>query len=213
MARRSNENWPGIGGRVVALRTEHGMTQEALAQKMGLSRSALNLKEHGDRSFSQEDLLQLAQLFDITIDELISGVKTANVDIHRVTGLTDEAIEALKSFSMEAQDLMEPLCKALSSYGVLDALARYMAYSAHKKGYYMSSVAQRKGSFVKCTMSEELFENVLGQNLIHVMDQVKRGDHTADYFGALEDFEGYTDGRKLAEPSEFEGMESNAEKE
>ena len=34
MARRSNENWPGIGGRVVALRTEHGMTQEALAQSL-----------------------------------------------------------------------------------------------------------------------------------------------------------------------------------
>ena len=31
MARQSLTNWPGVGGRVVALRTKSGLTQEALA--------------------------------------------------------------------------------------------------------------------------------------------------------------------------------------
>ena len=213
MARQSLTNWPGVGGRVVALRTKSGLTQEALAEKLGISRSALNLKEHGDRAFSLEEMIQLSDQFDITIDEMIRGVKTANVDIHRETGLTDEAIEVLKGFSVEEPDLMDPLCKALSSYSVLDALARYMAHTAKKKGYYISDTVRRKGSFIDCTMSEELFENVLGQNLLHVLDRVKTGDRSSDYFSALEDFERYSDERKLAEPTDYEGAGDHAKKE
>lgn len=62
------------------------------------------------------------------------------------------------------------------------------------------------------SMSEELFENVLGQNLLHVLDSVKTGDRSSDYFSALEDFERYTDNRKLAEPIDYEGVGDNAEK-
>jgi len=213
MARQSFNNWPGVGGRVVALRTKAGLTQEALAEKLGISRSALNLKEHGDRAFSLEEMIQLSDLFDITIDEMIRGVKTANVDIHRLTGLTDEAIDVLKGFSMEEQDLMSPLCLALSSFSVLDALSRYMGYSARKKGYYMSETVRKKGSFVDCTMSEELFESVLAQNLLHVLDQVKAGEHEVNYFSALEDFEDYTEERKFAEPTAKKGTGKHAEKE
>ena len=213
MARQSFNNWPGVGGRVVALRTQAGLTQEALAEQMGISRSALNLKEHGDRAFSLEEIIQLSDLFDITIDEMIRGVKTANVDIHRETGLTDEAIEVLKGFSVEEQELMAPLCRALSSFSVLDALGRYMGYSARRKGYYMSGTARKRGSFVDCTMSEELFESVLGQNRLRVLDQAKAGETAVDYFSALEDFENYTEEKKLAEPTRRKGTKNHAEEE
>ncbi len=212
MARQSSTNWPGVGGRVVALRTKSGLTQEALAEKLGMSRSALNLKEHGDRAFSLDEIIQLSDLFDITIDEMIRGVKTANVDIHRETGLSDNAIEALKGFSCERPELMDPLCRALSSFSVLDALARYMAHTAKKKGYYISDTVRRKGSFIECTMSEELFENVLGQNLLQVMDRAKSGDRSSDYFSALEDFERYTEEPRCAEPTGYKGVGDHAEK-
>lgn len=209
MARQSSTTWPGVGGRVVALRADKGLTQETLAEKLGMSRSALNLKEHGDRAFSLDEIIHLSDLFGITIDEMIRGVKTDNVDIHRETGLTDKAIESLKGFSTEEPDLLEPLCQALSSYGVLDALARYMAYAAQRKGYYMSAVSERRGSFVNCTMSQELFESVLGQNVLHVLNQTKQGIHTMDYFSALEDFEQYTDNRKLAESTDYKGADDH----
>ena len=213
MARQSFDNWPGVGGRVVALRAKRGLTQEALAEKLGVSRSALNMKEHGDRAFSLDEMILLSDLFDITIDEMIRGVKTANVDIHRETGLTDDAIETLKGFSTEEPDLMGPLCRALSSHSVLDAMSRYMAHKARKKGYYMSDTVRKKGSFLDCTMSEELYVSVLGQVLLHVMDSVKSGDRSMDYFSALEDFESYTEERRLAEPTDYEGVENHAEKE
>ena len=215
MARRSFDNWPGVGGRVVELRTKHNLTQESLSEKMGISRSALNMKEHGDRVFSLDELILLSDLFGITIDELIRGVETANVDIHRETGLTNDAIVTLKEFSQESPRMMEALCTALSSFSALDALARYMGYTPRKKGYYMSDKVMHEGSFVSCTMSEELFTGVLGQNLLHILEQAKSDDHTIEYFRALEDFEEYTaeQERKLAEPIQTQGGRKNVEKE
>ena len=192
MARQSADNRPGVGGRVIELRTKNQLTQEALAEKMGISRSALNMKERGDRVFSLEELIQLSDMFGITIDELIRGVETANVDIHRETGLTNDAIGTLKKFSREDPRMMEALCGALSSFSALDALARYMDYTPKKKGYYMSEKVEHAGSFVSCTMSEELFTSVLGQNLLHTLEQVKSGEHTIEYYSALEDFEEYS---------------------
>ena len=192
MARQSADNRPGVGGRVIELRTKNQLTQEALAEKMGISRSALNMKERGDRVFSLEELIQLSDMFGITIDELIRGVETANVDIHRETGLTNDAIGTLKKFSREDPRMMEALCEALSSFSALDALARYMDYTPKKKGYYMSEKVEHSGSFVSCTMSEELFTSVLGQNLLHTLEQVKSGEHTIEYYSALEDFEEYS---------------------
>ncbi len=210
MARRSFDNWPGVGGRVVALRTANNLTQEALSEKMGISRSALNMKERGDRVFSLDELILLSDLFGITIDELIRGVETANVDIHRETGLTNEAIGTLKAFSRDNPFMMNYLCRALSSFGVLDALARYMKHTVLKKGYYMSDNVTQKGSFIHCTMSEELFGSVLGQNLLHTLDQAKSNLQPVEYFSALEDFEQYSNPeRKLAEPTEYEGANKN----
>ena len=79
--------------------------------------------------------------------------------------------------------MMEALCEALSSFSALDALARYMDYTPKKKGYYMSEKVEHSGSFVSCTMSEELFTSVLGQNLLHTLEQVKSGEHTLDVYG------------------------------
>ncbi len=212
MARRSFDNWPGVGGRVVTLRTKHHLTQEMLAEKMGISRSALNMKERGDRIFSLDELILLSDLFGITIDELIRGVETANVDIHRETGLTNEAIVSLKEYSQYEPGMMTSLCTALSSPSVLDALARYMKHTAQRKGYYMSDNASKKGSFINCKMSEELYGSVLGQVLLHVLDEVKNNDHSIEYFSALEDFEEYSANqeRKLAEPTEYEGVNNHA---
>ncbi len=212
MARQSFTNWPGVGGRVVSLRTAKGLTQEVLAEKLGMSRSALNLKEHGDRAFSLDEIIQLSDLFDVTVDEMIRGVKTANVDIHRATGLSDGPIEALKGFSTERKELTDSLCKALSSFGVLDAMARYMAHTAKRKGYYLSHAVSQQGSFVDCTMSEELYENVLGQILLQMLKQVKTGEHSVDYFSALEDFERYSEECKCAESTKDKGDSDNAEK-
>ncbi len=62
-----------IGSRISRLRKEKGMSQEVLAEKIGVSSQAVS-KWENDQSCPDISLLpQLAKLLDITVDELLTG--------------------------------------------------------------------------------------------------------------------------------------------
>lgn len=62
-----------IGNRISRLRKEKGMSQEALAEKIGVSPQAVS-KWENDQSCPDISLLpQLAKLLDVTVDELLTG--------------------------------------------------------------------------------------------------------------------------------------------
>lgn len=65
-----------LGEKIKERRTAHGLTQEILAQEMGVSRQAVAKWESGQSAPSSEKLIALAKLFHIPLDELI-GVGTA----------------------------------------------------------------------------------------------------------------------------------------
>ena len=64
-----------IGARVKNLREEHGWTDEVLGKMIGLSGSNLNNKERGIREFALDEIISLSDVFEITTDELLRGVK------------------------------------------------------------------------------------------------------------------------------------------
>ena len=60
-----------FGGMVAALRREKGMTQAELAEKMGVTDKAVSKWER-DLSFPDVNTLpKLAELFGVTVDELL----------------------------------------------------------------------------------------------------------------------------------------------
>ena len=61
---------PYLGRKVRALRTRERLTQAALAQRLGISPSYLNLIEHDQRPVSANLLLKLAQVFDLDLRAL-----------------------------------------------------------------------------------------------------------------------------------------------
>lgn len=62
-----------IGSRISRLRKGQGMSQEALAEKIGVSSQAVS-KWENDQSCPDISLLpQLAKLLDVTVDELLTG--------------------------------------------------------------------------------------------------------------------------------------------
>lgn len=64
-----------LGTRIAALRKEKGLTQEELAEKLGVSSQAVS-KWENDLSCPDIMLLpRLAEIFDTTVDELLSGKK------------------------------------------------------------------------------------------------------------------------------------------
>ena len=64
--------------RLYELRKEHGMSQEELADKIGVSRQAISKWERAESSPDTDNLIALAKLYDISLDQLLDKEKVVN---------------------------------------------------------------------------------------------------------------------------------------
>ena len=60
-----------LGNRLAELRKEHGLSQEELADKLGVSRQAVSKWERGEASPDTDNLIELAKIYNISLDELL----------------------------------------------------------------------------------------------------------------------------------------------
>ena len=60
-----------IADRLIKLRKEHGLSQEELADKLGLSRQAVSKWERAEASPDTDNLICLAKLYGVSLDELL----------------------------------------------------------------------------------------------------------------------------------------------
>lgn len=64
-----------IGKRILELRKKQNITQEQLAEKLNVTRQTISNWELGETSPNSEQLIELADIFEVSIDELL-GHKT-----------------------------------------------------------------------------------------------------------------------------------------
>lgn len=57
--------------RLIKLRKEHGYSQDDLAEKLNVSRQAISKRERGEALPDTENLIELAKLYNISLDELV----------------------------------------------------------------------------------------------------------------------------------------------
>lgn len=69
-----------IGKRIAKLRKEHNMTQEQLSEKLDISIKHCSSVERGLSSLSLEKLVDVSELFDVSIDYLVKGTDDPNED-------------------------------------------------------------------------------------------------------------------------------------
>lgn len=70
--------------RIYQLRKEKNMTQQDLADKLGVSRQAVSRWEMGTAKPEIESLSALAKVFGITVDELLTGEKAPPEETYAV---------------------------------------------------------------------------------------------------------------------------------
>lgn len=61
--------------RLQALRKSHGLSQEALSEKLGVSRQAISKWERGESSPDTDNLIALANIYNITLDDILNTQK------------------------------------------------------------------------------------------------------------------------------------------
>ena len=83
-----------FGEKLKALRTSQKLTQQQLADRIGVAKSIVSYYESGDRYPSYDVLVKIARIFHTTTDYLLDVSKDSVID---VTGLSDEDIAAVRT--------------------------------------------------------------------------------------------------------------------
>ncbi len=65
-----------LGNRLADLRKEHHLSQEELADKLGVSRQAISKWECGESSPDTDNLIELSKIYEISLDELVGNEHT-----------------------------------------------------------------------------------------------------------------------------------------
>ncbi len=84
-----------FGDRLKTLRTQKHLTQQQLADRLGLTKSVISAYETQLRRPSYETLVQLSRIFRVSTDYLL-GVERSAEDTLDISGLTEEEKQALR---------------------------------------------------------------------------------------------------------------------
>lgn len=75
-SRRDNEAlYQSLAEALKARRADHGMSQEQVAEALGVSRQAVSKWENGTAEPSTSNLLALAKLYEVDVGELLRGIQ------------------------------------------------------------------------------------------------------------------------------------------
>ena len=158
--------------RLTALRESKGKKRQDVADDIQISRASLEYYEKGKRKPDIEVLLKLADYYNVTCDYLLKGVKTENVSINEVTGLSDETIDELQKgknsvFYTTLLNFLinnRVLLKALNSY-LLSSI-----YNDYRKSDYMYLPLKDKAVYIH---NPEIAQKVAYSNLLEVLPMQK----------------------------------------
>ena len=83
-----------FGSKLRTLRISQKLTQQQLADRIGVAKSVVSYYESGDRYPSYDVLVRIARIFHTTTDYLLDVSKDSVVD---VTGLSEEDIAVVRT--------------------------------------------------------------------------------------------------------------------
>ena len=96
-------NYKDMGSRIRAVRRQHSLTQEHLAEKVGISASFLGHIERGTRVASLETLVALCNVLEVAPEYLLRASLTT-YDPQMPENLSDNQRARLSEFLRLAQD-------------------------------------------------------------------------------------------------------------
>lgn len=82
----------GLYDKIKSLRVHSGMNQVQLAERLGVTKSAVNAWETGTNSPSLSYIIKLAQIFGVSTDYLLGVNERLTVDITSLDELQQQAV-------------------------------------------------------------------------------------------------------------------------
>jgi transcriptional regulator with XRE-family HTH domain len=101
-----------IGERIRCLRRQKGLTQAALAAKVGLKCSSLSDVELGKNTASSHLIIQLSKTFNVSTDYLLTGHELANDVGATIRNLEEEEVLEMYRNDKQIKELLADVLKS-----------------------------------------------------------------------------------------------------
>lgn len=98
-----------FGGRLARMRADTGLSQSALARRVGVSQSAVSQMEAGDRSPSYGMLVQLADALGVSVAYLVGA------DVEKLSPVEEKHFRRYRALSNAAQRELDAYVDFLST--------------------------------------------------------------------------------------------------
>lgn len=102
-----------VGSAIIYLRELLDLTQGELAEKVGINRSVLNRIELGTRAIRDDELVKLADYFDISADYLLGRKEVTNVLVRRIP---QKELNVLKGYRSAPEAIKKIIDTAVEPY-------------------------------------------------------------------------------------------------
>ena len=125
-----------IGSFLKELRKEKGITQEQMAEELGVSGRTISRWETGSNMPDISLLVEIAEFFDVSIPEIIKGERKSE-------DMKDEAKEVAETMSDYAKAEKEQLVKSIRNLSIIGLIAFAIYMVLGKTGAYDSNNVAR----------------------------------------------------------------------
>lgn len=113
-----------IGSRIAMIRRSYGMTQEKLADELGVSPKHISHSENGTSGFSLKNLIQICNLFECSLDYIVFG----NRNDSTLSKLPPEIVTVLNTGSKEELDRLNRYLNVLVDFVLASAFLTFLFF-------------------------------------------------------------------------------------
>lgn len=112
-----------FAGQLKKYRSQKNISQEHLAQELFISRQSISKWENGEATPDLENLIKLAKVFDVTLDELVLN-KPVEVKVERIIEHKELDIKKIMFMSwIILGNILLAIFILILFYGLLDVLS------------------------------------------------------------------------------------------
>ena len=86
-------NGEALGKKLYELRKKHGLSQEELAERLGVSRQAVSKWECGESLPDTDNLITISKIYGVSLDELVGNTEPLKQDISEDSSEDDSSDE------------------------------------------------------------------------------------------------------------------------
>ena len=107
-----------IANKLVELRKKNGLSQEELADKLGLSRQAVSKWERAESSPDTDNLICLAKLYNVSLDDLLNTDET----LEEISREVKEKEEEKNRIEKEEKEVVEAETKRRKKFNLVEGI-------------------------------------------------------------------------------------------